>query len=174
MTRTLVVAALLLTAAGFLLYASQDDGVETPSPDKAVDLELPASGNHDIASDVIRSQETVGADQAGPVADAPDEDAPVHIGEFIDPDDLRTLQGGEPLHIGEFLDPDAPIYSTEDEAIHIGKDLSAYDPTEYIAEDDIEPLHIGPDLSAYGPLDIIGGAVDSEDKHIGEPIHEPL
>ena len=174
MTRTFVVAALLLAAAGFLLYPSQDDGVETASPDKAVDLELPASGNNDIASDFIRSQETVGADQAGPVADAPDEDTPVHIGEFIDPDDLRTLQGGEPLHIGEFVDPDAPMYATEDEAIHIGEDLSAYDPMEYISEDDDEPLHLGQDLSSYDPLDIISGAVDTEDQHIGDPIHEPL
>ena len=173
MTRTLVVAALLLAAAGFLFYPSQDDSAETASPDKAVELALPANDNNDFASDFIRSQETVGADHAGSGADAPDEDTPVHIGEFIDPDDLRKLQGGEPLHIGEFVDPDAPMYATEGEAIHIGEDLSAYDPIEYISEDD-EPLHLGQDLSAYDPLDIISGAVDTEDKHIGEPIHEPL
>ena len=174
MTRTFVVATLLLATAGYLMYSIQNERVETPPFEKTTEPELPASGNTDMTSDFVRLQEWGGADQSGAGSDLADEDAPLHIGGFIDPDDLRTLQGGEPLHIGEFVDPDAPIYAADDEAIHIGEDLSAYDPMEYIAEDDVEPLHVGEDLSAYDPLDVISGTVDKEDRHIGEPIHEPL
>jgi len=173
-TRTLVVAALLLAITGYLIYPFQDESVATPSSEKTTEPELPASGNTDMTSDFVRPQEWGGDDQSGAGSDLADEDAPLHIGGFIDPDDLRTLQGGEPLHIGEFVDPDAPIYAADDEAIHIGEDLSAYDPMEYIAEDDVEPLHVGEDLSAYDPLDVISGTVNKEDRHIGEPIHEPL
>ena len=173
MTRTLVVAALLLATAGYLIYPSQDKRVETASPAKAVDLALPANHYNELASDFVHSQLEGGVDGGESGSDLTDEDTSLHIGEFIDADNPPALRSAEPLHIGEFADPDAPMYATEDEAIHIGEDLSAYDPIEYISEDD-EPLHLGQDLSAYDPLDIISGAVDTEDKHIGEPIHEPL
>jgi len=173
-TRTLIVAALLLAITGYLIYPFQDESVATPSREKTIEPELPASGNNDIASDFVRSQLGDGVDVGELGSNLTDEDTPLHIGEFFDADNPPAVRSGEPLHIGEFVDPDSTLYATEDEAIHIGDDLSAYDPADYVTSKTDTPLHLGDDLSAYDPAEMMGGAPETEELHVGEPIDEPL
>lgn len=176
MIRNLVFAAFLVAIAGYLMYPSQDNEAEIAVSEEPRIPAVQATEGTDKAYNFVRSQATVGASEGDIGSEVADEDLPLHIGEFIDPDDTRAFQGGEPLHIGQFVDPDAVNYVVDDEVIHIGEDLSAYDPMEYTNEEEVEPLHIGKDLSAYAPLDIVSGAVEAEveDAHIGKPIPDPL
>lgn len=155
------------------MYSTQNSEEVAVLPAEAAAPDSKDNENNPLTYNSALSLVSVGVGEGPLDSEMADEDESLHIGELIDPNDLRMLRGGEPLHIGEFVDPDAPIYEVDDEALHIGEDLSAYDPMEFSIEEDTRSLRLGEDLSAYDPSEISVLTGDEPELHEGELIHDP-
>lgn len=172
MNRALVFAVPLVTVAGYLIYANSDNEGVLALPENA-DASMSQTNDNSIKAHGFNPYPiTIDIDEGELDAVVADEDGPLHIGEYIDPDDLHAIQGGEPVHIGKFVDPDALIYEGDDETIHIGEDLSAYDPMEYTIEEDVGPLNIGEDLSAYEPSETPVSRGNEPARHEGDIVYD--
>ena len=101
-------------------------------------------------------------------------DTEVHIGEFIDVDDLSDSEPQTPIHIGEPLDvDDLENLVIDTEPVHIGENLSAYDPTAYVGSTETDPLHIGDDLS-YTDIESSQALMEpAKPIHVGDPLDVP-
>ena len=101
-------------------------------------------------------------------------DTEVHIGEFIDVDDLSDSEPQTPIHIGEPLNvDDLENLVIDTEPVHIGENLSAYDPTGYLGSTETNPVHIGDDLSFTDIESSQESMEPAKPIHVGEPLEVP-
>lgn len=98
----------------------------------------------------------------------------IHIGEFIDVDDLSESEPQTPIHIGEPLNvDDLENLVIDTEPVHIGENLSAYDPTAYVGSTETDPVHIGDDLS-FTDIETSQALMEpAKPVHVGDPLEVP-